>query len=503
VRQAANVGNLADGVRAADEGFSALLRVPTMTSLTKLIAVFVLIVLASIATLSFWSAVRSEKDQDWIEHTHMVLERLQAIRIDLTGAERAQRSFVLTGQDGYLEVYGTSIDRLGRDIATVRDLTSDNPGEQQAISRLQPLIAGRVAELADGITLRKQNGVSWDEALTWGKKYEGWMELIGTAITGMRHTEAQLLSRRLDLAKASTRRVKIVIVCGNALAILILLVAAGMIDRESRRCNRGEQELKHSNEQLERRSAELSDANVELESFAYSVAHDLRAPLRHIAGYSEILAQDYASQLDAEALRCLGKIEDGAHNMGDLVDDLLHLSKIGQRKLTIQNTSLSDLLALVIKDLEPECSGREITWRVGELFSAECDPGLMKQVFVNLLSNAVKYTRTQEHAVIEVGQASENGEQVVFVRDNGVGFDMQYAGKLFGVFQRLHKARDFEGTGVGLAIVQRILRKHGGRIWVEAELNRGATFFFTLGSPENSLTKETTLTTVEEKIHAA
>jgi light-regulated signal transduction histidine kinase (bacteriophytochrome) len=185
------------------------------------------------------------------------------------------------------------------------------------------------------------------------------------------------------------------------------------------------------------------------------------------------------------------------------VDDLLHLSKIGQRKLTIQNTSLSDLLALVIKDLEPECSGREITWRVGELFSAECDPGLMKQVFVNLLSNAVKYTRTQEHAVIEVGQASENGEQVVFVRDNGVGFDMQYAGKLFGVFQRLHKARDFEGTGVGLAIVQRILRKHGGRIWVEAELNRGATFFFTLGSPENSLTKETTLTTVEEKIHAA
>jgi signal transduction histidine kinase len=474
-----------------------------MTSSTKSIAAFVLIILVCIATLSFWSEVRSEKDRDWIEHTHLAIERLQAIRIDITRAESAQRSFLLAGQDGYLEVYGASIDKLGRDIETVRDLTSDNPGQQQAISRLEPLIAGRVAELADGITVRKQNGVPGVEALTQGSKPEVRMDLIGTEITGMRHTESELLSKRLDLAKASARRVKIVIVCGNALAILILQVAARMIDREAGRRNQAEQKLKHSNEQLGRRSAELSDANIELESFAYSVAHDLRAPLRHIAGYSNVLVEDYGPQLDAEALRCLGKIEDGACKMGHLVDDLLHLSKVGQRKLAIQNTPLSPLLAQVIKDLEPECSGREIIWRVGDLFSVECDPGLMKQVFVNLLSNAVKYTRTQEHAVIEVGQSRQNDEQVVFVRDNGVGFDMRYAGKLFGVFQRLHKARDFEGTGVGLAIVQRILRKHGGRIWVEAELNRGATFFFTLGSSKNSPTKETKISLVEEKMHAA
>jgi signal transduction histidine kinase len=477
--------------------------VPTMTSSTKSIAAFVLIVLVCIATLSFWSEVRSEKDREWIEHTHLVIERLQTIRIDIAQAESAQRSFVSTGQDGYLEVHGTSVDELGRDIKTLHDLTSDKPEQQQAISRLEPLIAGRVAELAGEITLRKQNGVSGVEALTHGNKREVWMALIGTEITGMRNTEAQLLSKRLDLSKTSTRRVKIVIVCGNVLAILILLVAARMIDRESGRRNLAEQNLKHSNEQLGRRSAELSDANVELESFAYSIAHDLRAPLRHIAGYSDLLVQDYGPQLDAEALRCLGKIEDGAHQMGHLVDDLLHLSKIGQRKLTIRNTPLSSLLTQVIKDLEPECSGREITWRVGDLFSAECDPGLMTQVFVNLISNAVKYTRTQEHAVIEVGQARQNGEQVVFVRDNGVGFDMKYAGKLFGVFQRLHKARDFEGTGVGLAIVQRIIRKHGGRIWVEAELNRGATFFFTLGSSKNSPNKETKRSIVEEKMHAA
>src|ERR1700683_2206482 len=152
-------------------------RGPTMTSPTKSIAAFVLLVLVCIATLSFWSEVRSEKDRDWIEHTHLTIERLQAIGIDVTRAESAQRSFVLTGQDGYLEVYGTSIDKLGWDIKTVRGLTSDNPGQQQAISRLEPLIAGQVAELADGITLRKQNGVPGVEALTHGNEHEVWMDL--------------------------------------------------------------------------------------------------------------------------------------------------------------------------------------------------------------------------------------------------------------------------------------------------------------------------------------
>ncbi len=470
-----------------------------MTSSTKAIAACALIILICIGTLSFWSEVRSEKDRGWVEHTHLVVERLQAIRIDITQAETSQRGFVLTGQERYLEAYGTSVDMLGQEIKAVRDLTSDNPEQQEAIKQLEPLIAGGVAEMANGIAVRKQSGLlPGIEAMTHGNNNEEWQELIVKKIAGMRRTEAQLLSTRLDFASTSTRRVRLVIVCGNALAVLILLVTGRMIHGESGRRNLAEQNLKHSNERLERRTAELSDANVELESFAYSVAHDLRAPLRHIAGYSDMLVLDYSSQLDAEALRCLGKIEDGADKMGRLVDDLLHLSKVGQQKLSIQDTPLGSLLAQVIKDLAPEYSGREVTWRIGDLFSAECDPGLIKQVFVNLLSNAVKYTRTREHAVIEVGQARQNDERVVFVRDNGVGFEMQYAGKLFGVFQRLHKACDFEGTGVGLAIVQRIIRKHGGRIWVEAELNQGATFFFTLGSPENK-----PLSIVEEKMYAA
>lgn len=171
--------------------------------------------------------------------------------------------------------------------------------------------------------------------------------------------------------------------------------------------------------------------------------------------------------------------------MGRLVDDLLSLSKVGRQELSLQDTALNPLLREVIAELSPEYRGRDIEWQIANLSSAECDPGLIKQVFVNLLSNAVKYTRKRKHAVIQIGEAMHNDERVIFVRDNGAGFEMQYAGKLFGVFERLHKAGDFEGTGVGLAIVQRIIRKHGGQVWAEAELDRGATFFFTLGSLQN------------------
>jgi light-regulated signal transduction histidine kinase (bacteriophytochrome) len=188
--------------------------------------------------------------------------------------------------------------------------------------------------------------------------------------------------------------------------------------------------------------------------------------------------------LDAEGQRYLSKLVHGAQTMGHLVDDLLALSKIGLQELSLESASLDSLLQQVVKELEIECSGRKIEWQIEELFDAKCDPALMRQVFVNLLSNAVKYTGKREQAVIEVGQRRQNSERIIFVRDNGVGFEMQYVSKLFGVFQRLHKAGDFEGTGVGLAIAQRIVRKHGGRIWAEGEPDRGATFFFTLGSPE-------------------
>jgi PAS domain S-box-containing protein len=261
------------------------------------------------------------------------------------------------------------------------------------------------------------------------------------------------------------------------------LVLSAIIDITRRK--QTDAEIKRLNQDLERRvverTGELTVANAELESFSYSVAHDLRAPLRQIAGFSKILVEECGLEISSDSRRYLQRIQDGAQHMGKLVDDLLSLAKVSRQTLARRPTPLNGLICSVLESLQPECSGREIRWEIDPLWIAHCDPALVTQVFVNLLSNAIKFTRVRAQAVIRVGQTGVNGQRVIFVRDNGAGFDMAYAGsKLFGVFQRLHKATEFEGTGIGLANVQRIVHKHGGRIWAEAAPDQGATFFLTL-----------------------
>ncbi len=251
---------------------------------------------------------------------------------------------------------------------------------------------------------------------------------------------------------------------------------------------RAQEELHFSNEKLEQRvqerTAELVSLNKELESFAYAVAHDLRAPLRHIHGFSDLLLHDGASVLSADSRHWLECVISGTGRMERLLEDLLNLSRLGRQPINRRTVALKKLVQEVIDDLAPETAKRLIQWKLGHLPLADCDLALMRVVFTNLLSNAVKFTRPRDVAVIEIGQQMLNGEPMLFVRDNGAGFDMKYVGKLFGVFQRLHLEKDFEGTGVGLATVYRILQKHGGRIWAESELDKGATFYFTLGGAE-------------------
>lgn len=236
-----------------------------------------------------------------------------------------------------------------------------------------------------------------------------------------------------------------------------------------------------ADEKIHQLNQELIAANKELEAFSYSVSHDLRAPLRAINGFSRILMNDYSDEIPPEAVRLLGVVNANAGQMGRLIDDLLAFSRLSRQAMKRQTIALSPLVTKVFMEVNDADSGPEIDFIVGELPPVEADPALIKQVFVNLLSNAIKYSSKREHPCIEVGAEQRDGKTVYFVKDNGVGFDMKYADKLFTVFQRLHRAEEFEGTGVGLATAQRIIHRHGGRLWADAALDQGATFYFTLG----------------------
>ena len=242
------------------------------------------------------------------------------------------------------------------------------------------------------------------------------------------------------------------------------------------------QQVHHTQLDLENkvmeRTSQLQMANKEMESFTYSVSHDLRAPLRIINGYSEIIKEDTHSTLSGETKRMLENITFNAKKMGDLIDDLLNFSRLGRRELT---TNVTDMNAIVKPILQQHLNGNTMyTVKVENLYQCNCDSSLIKQVWENLISNAVKYSSNKPDPVIEIGSVKENNKIVYYIKDNGAGFDMKYYNKLFGVFQRLHKDAEFEGTGVGLALTQRIISKHGGRIWAEAKINEGSTFYFTV-----------------------
>jgi signal transduction histidine kinase len=251
------------------------------------------------------------------------------------------------------------------------------------------------------------------------------------------------------------------------------------VEVEQRR--RREHEIRELNQELGKRAAELEATNKELESFTYSVSHDLRAPLRHVVGYSELLQRHASSLLDQKSQRFVRTILDSAKRMGNLIDDLLAFSRIGRADTKKTEVDLEQLVREVVAEIGQDTKSRDIAWKIGALPVCTGDRSMLRLVVVNLVSNAVKFTSMRTPAEIEIGCADGMEDQAeLFVRDNGAGFDMRYVDKLFGVFQRLHSAEEFEGTGIGLATVQCIIHRHGGKVWAEGEVGKGASFNFTL-----------------------
>ncbi len=347
-------------------------------------------------------------------------------------------------------------------------------------------LASRVEFILTNVELRKTERLQIGVQLHFGgqshfitAEKQQILDLLISTYEGAIQINEELEAKRRELQQAKETLEVSVAERTAELAQANKLLEIELVERK-----RAEEQIQKLNEDLEvrviERTTQLAAANEDLEAFSYSVSHDLRTPLRHISAYTRLI-EESSSQLDPEAQRMFKRIREGAKRMDRMIDDLLNLARLDRRRMTLEMTSLNSLVETVLHDLTSETVDRNIDWRVGSLPAVQCDPGLIQQLFVNLLSNAVKYTRRRERAVIEIDQSTVEGQLVYFVRDNGAGFNPSYSHKLFGTFQRLHTDEEFEGTGVGLATVQRIVRRHGGRVWAEAETDKGATFYFTLG----------------------
>lgn len=465
------------------------------------IALFVALLVVGLNTWFAVSAVRSlMQTESWLAHTWEVIGQETKLAQMLSQAESSARAFGLSGSEGNLPGFQQAQAHLPQEMDVFRDLTLDNNLQQQLVQQLRPIVQIRMARLQNLIDARRAGGLSAVADLVSTGLGQADMDRVQRVLHDMELEERRLLTERGGEVEQAGVRTLFAIGLACVLDLLMigsvtwyfgqereLRLRAETLNEQARvarlEAERSAAEVLQLNADLEQRvkerTAELESTNRELEAFSYSVSHDLRAPLRTIDGFSLALSEDYSDVVDETGRDYIHRVRSGVQRMGQLIDSLLQLSRITRADVVRETVQPAAIAERVIETLQEENPGRDITFTVMGGPTAQADPKLLQVALENLLGNAVKFTSRREHAEVSFGWDEE--KKAWRVKDNGAGFDMHYADKLFNAFNRLHGDKDFKGSGIGLATVARVIRRHHGRIWADSTVDHGATFWFTLG----------------------
>ena len=452
------------------------------------------------AYLAFRSVEVLVSSEALVQHTWQVIYQVELIMSSAKDAETGNRGFLITEDESYLAPYLSALTELPRELDTFGTLTADNPSQGKRLIDMRAVLDQRLGLLAQGIVHRRAGDTNSVQALVLSGTGKLEMDHLRAIADSMEAEERRLLVIRTAQTAESSRRARVTLGIASALDFMLIVLMFRYFARERTQRLASEAtavELARSREEVERnaaevtllnqtleervrlRTAELETTNRELEAFSYSVSHDLRAPLRTIDGFSLALEEDYAELIDATGRDYVRRVRNGVQRMGGLIDALLQLSRITRAEIVRSQVDLSAMAKVIVENLKEENPERSIDFEVQEGLKGEADPKLLQVALENLLGNAVKFSAKVSHATVAFGW--DTAKNAWYVKDNGAGFDMFYADKLFNAFNRLHGDKDFKGSGIGLATVARVIRRHHGSIWAEGVVDHGATFWFTLG----------------------
>ena len=443
--------------------------------LKKQMVIFFLVALLVLSALGVYAYMNIQRLIDTVNMLSQAsrivnnAERLLVLSIDI---ETSVRGYVITGDKDYLAPYDSSQNKVNEHIKLLLASTRHDPAQNNRIQELQQLVAQRT-ELARQVIKAAEEDKQAAQKLVAGGGGKRIMDEIRTLIATVQNAERASFREQNTVTGDSLLQFQYAFISWLIIPGVLIVVLFYSINRHLDKRTMVEQNLRQA-------SAEITELNKELEAYTYSVSHDLRAPLRSISGYAQVLKEDYGEKIDSEGNRVIDVVIRNSSRMGQLIDDLLHFSRIGRKELILTTCDMEDIVRTIVADLAANEQNRKIDIQIGDLKPANADVSMIRQVLVNLISNALKYSATKTETKIQVGCYEEDNSLCYYVKDNGVGFNMAYRDKLFGVFQRLHKISEFEGTGVGLALAKKIIVRHGGLIWAEAQLDEGATFYFSL-----------------------